>query len=56
MVGECNVKVVKTYRNSCWNQVSVNGTVISVKRKQMFSVETHGRVGIEVADGQVSFN
>ena len=35
-------------------EVSVNGTVIDVKKgNKVSSVETHGRVGIEVAEGNV---
>ncbi len=35
-------------------EVTVNGTLISVKKgNNVSTVETHGRVGIEVADGQV---
>ena len=36
-------------------EVSVNGTVIDVKKgNKTSSVETHGRVGIEIADGNVN--
>ncbi|MFW3327505.1 50S ribosomal protein L6, partial [Aliarcobacter butzleri] len=35
-------------------EVTVNGTLISVKKgNNVSTVETHGRVGIEVANGQV---
>ena len=35
-------------------EVTVNGTLISVKKgNNVSTVETHGRVGIEVADSQV---
>ena len=35
-------------------EVTVSGTVISVKKgNNVSTVETHGRVGVEIADGQV---
>ena len=38
-------------------EVSVNGTVVTVKKgSKSIDVETHGRVGIEVADNNVNFS
>jgi len=37
-------------------EVSVNGTVITIKKgNKSTEVETHGRVGVEVADNQIVF-
>ena len=38
-------------------EVSVNGTLVTVKKgSKSIDVETHGRVGIEVADNNVNFS
>jgi len=38
-------------------EVSVNGTLVTVKKgNKSIDVETHGRVGIEVADSSVNFS
>ena len=38
-------------------EVSVNGTVVTVKKgSKSIDVETHGRVGVEVADNNVNFS
>ncbi len=38
-------------------EVSVNGTIISVKKgNKVSTVETHGRVGVEIENGQVVLN
>ena len=35
-------------------EVTVDGTIVNVKKgSKVSSVETHGRVGIEVAEGQI---
>ena len=38
-------------------EASVNGTVVTVKKgNKSADVETHGRVGVEVADGNITFS
>ncbi len=38
-------------------EVSVNGSLVTVKKgSKAIDVETHGRVGIEIADGTVNFS